>query len=202
VIVDPERIGPRERYELLTSLVVPRPIAWVATRSASGRRNLAPFSYFGAVSATPLLVSISIGSRRGVEKDTLRNLRETGAFCVSVVSEPQLAAMNETAGAFGPEVDEFERAGVAAAEAERVDAPYVADAPASLECRTFDVFELRGSPNVLVLGEVLRVRLRDDVAPGPGTFAVDFEALRPVARLSGDLYALPGPTLSLPRPRV
>jgi flavin reductase (DIM6/NTAB) family NADH-FMN oxidoreductase RutF len=200
VIWDTAAIGPRERYQLLTSLVVPRPIAWISTRSRDGRRNLAPFSYFSAVSATPFLVSVSIGSRQGVEKDTLRHIRETGAFCVNVVGERQLREMNESSGEFGPEVDEFERAGVASAEAESVDAPFVADAPAVLECRTFRLIDLEGSPNVLVIGEALRVRLADSVPLAPGTLFADAQAIRPVARLSGDLYALLGDTPALPRP--
>ena len=195
-------LGGRERYQLLTSLVVPRPIAWVSTRSPEGRRNLAPFSYFAAVSATPFLVSVSIGSRGGVEKDTLRNIRQTGAFCVNLATEPHLAVMNETAGEYGPEVDEFERAGLASADAESVDAPYVADAPAVLECRVFRIVELEGSPNTLVLGEVLRVRLSDAIPLAPGTLFADTTALRPLARLWGDYYATIGETPALPRPRV
>ncbi|HEU0301382.1 MAG TPA: flavin reductase family protein [Longimicrobium sp.] len=190
----------RERYQLLTSLVVPRPIAWVSTRSPEGQRNLAPFSYFAAVAATPFLVSISIGSRGGVEKDTLRNIRATGAFCVNVATEAQLAAMNETAGEYGPEVDEFAHAGLGAAQAESVDAPYVAECPAVLECRLFKVVDLEGAPNTLVIGEVLRVRLADAVPLAPGTLFADTAVLRPVGRLWGDLYATIGEMPALRRP--
>jgi flavin reductase (DIM6/NTAB) family NADH-FMN oxidoreductase RutF len=200
VIWDTAALTSRERYQLLTSLVVPRPIAWVSTRSPEGQRNLAPFSYFAAVAATPFLVSVSIGSRGGVEKDTLRNIRATGAFCVNVATEPQLHAMNETAGEYGPEVDEFAHAGLAAAQAESVDAPYVAECPAVLECRLFQVVELDGAPNTLVIGEVLRVRLADDVPLAPGTLFADTAALRPVGRLWGDLYATVGEMPALKRP--
>jgi flavin reductase (DIM6/NTAB) family NADH-FMN oxidoreductase RutF len=202
VIWDTGTLSGRERYQLLTSLVIPRPIAWVSTRSAQGRRNLAPFSYFAAVSATPFLVSVSIGSRGGVDKDTLRNIRDTGAFCVNLATEPQLAQMNETAGEWGPEVDEFERAGLESAPAESVDAPYVASAPGVLECRVFKIVELEGSPNTLVVGEVLRVRLSDDVPLAPGTLFADADALRPLARLSGDHYATLGEMPALKRPIV
>lgn len=202
MIWDTAALGGRERYQLLTSLVVPRPIAWVSTRSAEGRRNLAPFSYFAAVAATPFLVSVSIGSRGGVEKDTLRNIRQTGAFCVNLATEPQLVAMNESAGEYGPDVDEFERAGLASADAESVDAPYVADCPAVLECRLFKTVELEGSPNTLVIGKVLRVRLSDAVPLVPGTLFADTAALRPVARLHGDLYATIGDMPALKRPVV
>jgi flavin reductase (DIM6/NTAB) family NADH-FMN oxidoreductase RutF len=198
--LDTAALSNRERYQLLTSLVVPRPIAWVSTRSAAGARNLAPFSYFAALSATPFLVDVSIGSRRGEPKDTLRNIQETGVFCVNVVTEAQLAQMNATSGEYGPEVDEFERAGLVAAQAESVDAPYVADCPAVLECRVFKEVELEGSANTFVIGEVLRVRLADDVARVADTLFVDSVALRPVARLWGDLYALLGDTPALARP--
>lgn len=192
----------RERYQLLTSLVVPRPIAWVSTRSAEGRRNLAPFSYFSALSATPFLVGVSVGHRGGAPKDTLRNVLDTGAFCVNVVTEAWLAPMNQTSGEYPPEVDEFERAGLASAEADSVDAPYVAGCPAVLECRLFKEVELEGAANTLLIGEVLRVRLSEAVRMVEGTHFADTESLRPVARLWGDLYSLVGETPSLPRPKV
>lgn len=190
----------RERYELLTSLVVPRPIAWVSTRSEAGAPNLAPFSYFAALASSPFLVGISIGSREGEPKDSLRNIRATGAFCVNVVTEAQLEAMNASAGEWGAEVNEFERAGVHAREAEAVQAPYVLECPAVLECRVFKEVTLEGSPNTLVIGEVLLVRLADAAPRVPGKYFVDSVALDPVGRLWGDWYALLGETRSVPRP--
>jgi flavin reductase (DIM6/NTAB) family NADH-FMN oxidoreductase RutF len=190
----------RERYQLLTSLVVPRPIAWVSTRSAAGEPNLAPFSYFAALSATPFLVGVSIGHRRGVPKDTLRNVRESGAFCVNLATEARLSALNETSGEYPPDVDEFARAGLVLAEAGAVPAPYVADAPAVLECRLFKEVELGPGDNALVIGEVLAVRLSDTIPLVPGTLFADTRAVRPIARLWGDLYALQGETAALARP--
>lgn len=202
MILDASLLSARQRYELLTSLVVPRPIAWVSTRSAAGSANLAPFSYFSALSASPFLVGVSVGHRGGAPKDTLRNVRETGAFCVNVVSRRDLAAMNATSAEFGPEVDEFAAAGVTPAEAARVAAPYVAGAPAVLECRLFREVDLGAAPNTLLIGEVVAVRLDDALPLAPGTLFADTAALDPVARLWGDLYALVGETPALPRPRV
>ena len=102
MILDTAALDNRGRYQLLTSLVVPRPIAWLSTRSAAGAPNLAPFSYFAALSATPFLVGVSIGSRAGQPKDSLRNIGETGAFCVNLATAPQLREMNESAGEWGP----------------------------------------------------------------------------------------------------
>ena len=197
---DTSLLGPRERYQLLTSLVVPRPIAWVSTRSATGAANLAPFSYFAALSATPLLVGVSVGHRGTAPKDTLRNVRERGAFCVNFASEGHLSALNETSGEYPPEVDEFVRAGLPAAEGRAVAAPYVADAPAVLECRLFKEVELGAAPNTLLIGEVVLVHLSDAVPLAPGTLFADTRALRPVGRLWGDYYALLGETPALRRP--
>lgn len=200
-VIDVPALTRRDRYQLLTSLVVPRPIAWVSTRSSDGTPNLAPFSYYTAVSATPMLVAVSVGHRSGVPKDTLRNVREAGAFCVNLVTARHLEAMNETAAEVEPAADEFARAGLRFAEADAVAAPYVADAPAVLECRLFKDVELEGSSNVLLIGEVLRLRLAEEARLLPGTHNVDTLALQPVARLWGDLYALLGEVVELPRPR-
>jgi flavin reductase (DIM6/NTAB) family NADH-FMN oxidoreductase RutF len=201
-VIDPSAITSRERYQLLTSLIVPRPIGWISSRSTGGVANLAPFSYFAALAATPMLIGVSIGARRGAPKDTLLNIRETGSFCVNVVTEDHLDAMNESAGEHPPAVDEFEIAGLEPAEADLVAAPYVADCPAVLECRLHREVDLDGMGGVLVIGEVLAVRIGPGLEFQPGTHLVDPRSLRPVARLGGQLYALLGELRSLPRPEV
>jgi len=197
----PGELSPRERYHLLTSLVVPRPIGWISTQSPEGVPNLAPFSYFAALSASPLLVGASIGLRRGDPKDTLRNIRSTGAFCVNVVSEDLLEKMNATSGEYPPEVDEFALVGLTPVQGEAVDAPWVREAPAVLECTLFREVELGEAPNVLVIGEVRLVHLSRSLAMVPGTWAVEPRSLRPVARLGGDRYALLGEVREIPRPK-
>lgn len=200
----------QQRYRLLTSLVVPRPIAWVGTRSKDGRANLAPFSYFNGLSAAPMLVGISIGRRRlpgrgrtggaPVSKDTLENIRETAAFSVSMVTERHLESMVRTSGDWPRGTDEFEEAGLVAAECETVAAPYVADAPAVLECRLSQVVELGEAPNTLVVGEVLAVRLGRELLVEEESLHVDVESLRPVGRLGLDEYTLLGELRRVDRP--
>lgn len=198
----------RQRYRLMTSLIVPRPVGWLGTRSGAGRPNLAPFSYFNALSSAPMLVGASIGRRRGgdggadVSKDTLANIRETGAFSVNVATERHLEAMVRTSGEWPRGTSEFEEAGLEAASCETVDAPYVVDAPAVLECRLFDVVELGAAPNTLVIGEVLAVRLSGALRVDAESLHVDVESLRPVGRLGRDEYTLLGEVRRIPRPRV
>lgn len=192
------------RYRLLTSLVVPRPIGWISTRGVDGVRNLAPFSYFAALSSTPMQVGVSVGHRSRSDgtrapKDTLANLRARGAFCVNVVTEDLLEAMNATSAEVGPGVDEFEFAGLEGGESEVVDAPFVAGCPAVLECRVAQEVALGEAPNTLVVGEVVGLRLAQGLV-AEGEWAVDPHALRPVGRLQGAAYGLLGEIRIVPRP--
>jgi flavin reductase (DIM6/NTAB) family NADH-FMN oxidoreductase RutF len=148
-----------------------------------------------------MLVSLSIGTRGGVVKDSLRNILDQGAFCVNVVTEAQLEAMNRTAANLPPEGDEFAFAGLSVAEAETVDAPYVADCPAVLECELHRHVELSEGLG-LVLGEVKGVRLNRELPIVEGSSFVDSEALRPVGRLWGSAYALLGEVRVIPRPEL
>lgn len=146
-----------------------------------------------------MLISLSIGTRQGVAKDSLRNIRDQGAFCVNVVTEGQLPDMNQTAASLPADQDEFAFAGLPVAAAESVDAPYVANCPAVLECRLFKDVDLHGTGS-LIIGEVLAVRLDPSLAMIEGSEYVDSTALRPVGRLWGSAYTLLGDVKILDRP--
>lgn len=188
--IDPAEVPALSRYHLMTSLVVPRPIGWISTWSADGVANLAPFSYFAAISVAPMLVSVSIGRRRDRLKDSITNIRARGAFCVNVVTEDLLLAMNETSASVDPGVDEFELASLDRVESDRVDAPFVADCPAILECEVRQEVDLGGAPNALVIAEVVGVRLSSELDFEEGTHIVRPESLRPVGRLGGASYSV------------
>lgn len=198
--IDPDAVDGRTRYQLLTSLVVPRPIGWIGTFGPDGAPNLAPFSYFAALSASPMHVGVSVGHRRDGPKDTLVNLRARPEFCVNVVTVDLLEAMNATSADVSADVDEFELAALPMAVSDRVDAPYVATCPAVLSCRVVQEVALGDAPNTLVIGRVVGVRLSEALPPVDGTSAVDPAALRPVGRLWGATYAMPGEVRVLPRP--
>jgi flavin reductase (DIM6/NTAB) family NADH-FMN oxidoreductase RutF len=146
-----------------------------------------------------MLLSLSIGTKKGVAKDSLQNIREHGEFCINVVTEPQLEQMNQTAGDYPPEVDEFALAGLPLAEAETVHAPYVGNCPAVFECRLFKEVEL--APGVsLIVAEALGVRLDESLPFAEGSHHVDSHDLSPVGRLAGAHYALLGEVKTLDRP--
>lgn len=183
-------------------MVVPRPIGWVSTFDVEGLANLAPYSFFNAFSASPMYVGISVGRRGGGPKDTLRNVRERGAFCVNVVSEHLLESMNETSAEVESGVDEFDLAGLAAAVSPRVDAPFVDGCPAVLECEAHREISLDESANTLMIGRVVGIRLGPELSLHDGTMRVDFASLRAVGRLSGGEYLLPRTVEVLARPEA
>lgn len=199
-LIDTSEISASERYQLLTSLVVPRPIGWISTWGSGGTPNLAPFSYFSALSHAPILVGISVGHRSTGPKDTLINIRNRLAFCANVVTASQLDVMNLTSAEVDAAVDEFELAGLKAEPSNRVDAPYVDGCPAVLECVLEQEVALGAAPNTLVIGRVVGIRLDASLPRIKGRLEVDPEALLPVGRLSGIGYAMPGDIRKIARP--
>lgn len=189
--IDPTDLVPRAVYNLMTSLVVPRPIAWVSTVDADGRRNLAPHSYFNMVSSDPPIVHFTSAGM----KDTLQNVRATGEFVVNVVDRPCVEAMNLTAAKMPPEEDEFSWAGVEAVPSSRVRPARVASAPAALECRVIEVKPIGNG--VMVFGEVLVVHVAERVW-GDGIALP--EKIEAVGRLGGSAYSPTNDVFHLPRP--
>ena len=194
----PNDLPPLDAYRLLSSLVVPRPIAWLSTLGSDGTHNLAPFSFFNAVAGSPPTVMVSIGQRKGAPKDSLRNIQETGEFVVNLVGEELVEAMNLTAGEYDYDVDEFAIAGLESAPSMEVRPPRVAQAAAALECRATQFIPVEGSTYTMVFGQVVRYHLREGLLRPNGL--ADPQILRPVCRLAADEYATLGPVFSLARP--
>jgi flavin reductase (DIM6/NTAB) family NADH-FMN oxidoreductase RutF len=185
----------RAAYALLTSLVVPRPIAWVSTLSADGQRNLAPHSYFNLVSSEPPVVHVTSSQRRGRLKDTARNIAETGEFVVNVASREQVELTNHTSAEWPPEEDEWTRAGVTGLPSRLVAPQRVAGAPAALECRLVETVTIGNG--TMFFGEVVWFHADARVMDG---HRVNARALDPVARLGGPLYTPLGDIFQLVRP--
>lgn len=195
-------LSPRQRYRLLTSVVVPRPIGWLSTRSASGRDNLAPFSYFAALASDPMTIGVSIGYRGDEPKDSLVNIRDTGVFCTNIVTRRHLETMNRTAGDYPADVSEFEAVGIPRAEAVEIAAPYVADCPVVMECRVFKEVDLGGAPNALMIGHVVAVHLSPEVQRLEDNDFYDISSLEPVGRLWAGYYTLVDEIFRADRPRI
>jgi flavin reductase (DIM6/NTAB) family NADH-FMN oxidoreductase RutF len=187
--IDPKELEPLAAYKLALSLIVPRPIAWVGSRSLSGVDNLAPFSYFMGVSTKPPSLAISVArGRGGVIKDTARNILDTGVFTVSMSSYAAAQQMVATSAPLEPDVSEFDAAGLDAVDGELISAPRPALALASMECSLVHSHDM-GSTHLLV-GEVLRYHLADNIIreDAKGHRVVDLESLDAIGRLGGRQY--------------
>jgi flavin reductase (DIM6/NTAB) family NADH-FMN oxidoreductase RutF len=137
------------------AIVTPRPIGWISSRDADGRDNLAPYSFFNAVAYVPpqvMFASTSAKPDRDGTKDSVDNIRQTGVFCVNVVSEALTEPMNQSSGPWGREVDEFADAELEKAECTTVACSRVAASPANLECRLTQIVQLPGEANFVVFG--------------------------------------------------
>jgi len=170
------------------ALVSPRPIGWISTLDANGVVNLAPYSFFNAVSTNPHFVMFSSGGR----KDSQRNAEETGEFVCSLATYDLREAMNRTSTHVEPHVDEMVLAGLSPAPSTMVAPPRVAESPVAFECkywRTIDLPGTDGGPgnHAIVLGQVVGIHI-DDAALVDGR--VDITKLRPIARLGYRDYAV------------
>jgi flavin reductase (DIM6/NTAB) family NADH-FMN oxidoreductase RutF len=201
MMFDPETLVRGQLNGLIVGLVSPRPIAWVSTLHRDGARNLAPFSFFNAFSFSPPVLAVGPGSRSGTDKDSLRNIRETGEFTVSIVTEALSQRANLSSGDFPPDVDEWGIAGVTAAPADDVRPPWVAESPAAFECRVMQIIDLgndRERANGLVIASVTRIHVQDDVLDG---LVPNPERLRLVGRMGEADWCTTRDRFPLRRPR-
>lgn len=206
VAVDPAKSEPRQIYKLMTGIIVPRPIALVATVDRNGAPNLAPFSFFAGVGSVPptllfcpALRGIDSGHTAG-RKDTLHNVEATQEFVVNVVSDAIAVEANATSAEVPPEVNEFELAGFTPLPSETVRPPRVAESPAQMECKLLQIIYTGHAPNsgVIVLGEVLRFHIREDLFDD---FRVDPAGLDAVGRMSGSTWVRTRERIDLIRPK-
>ena len=166
--------APGLAHDPFKALAVPRPIGWIATVDAAGVPNLAPYSFFNAISDRPPMVKFSSGGT----KDSLRNILANGEFTCSIASQALTDAMNLSSALVAPGINEFGLAGLDAAPSMLVKPPRVAQAPAAFECRLWKTIELPlpagkgGVAYTMVIGEVVAVYIddryiRDGIVDGP-----------------------------------
>ncbi len=180
---DPAELGAAV-YPLLNSVVVPRPIAWVTTRSAAGVDNLAPHSFFTISSVQPPVVQFtSVGA-----KDSLRNALATGEFTISLCTEDLADRVNTTGTDYPADVSEYDAAGLTRAQSVKVAPPYVGESPVALECRVIGTKDFGGG-SVVVFGEVVWASVEESVLRQDRP---EITLLRPVARLGADEWSAVG----------
>ncbi|WP_134680690.1 flavin reductase family protein [Paracoccus ravus] len=148
----------------LNAIVAPRPIGWISTRGHLGD-NLAPYSFFNLTAYVPpqvMFASTNAKPDRPGTKDSVAQIAETRVFCVNIADGAMRDQVNASSAALPAGVSEFEAAGIEAAECETIDCPRVAGAAAALECRMTRIIRLAGQANIMVLGVVTGIHLRED----------------------------------------
>ncbi|MVO98803.1 flavin reductase family protein [Paenibacillus lutrae] len=201
ISIDPENQSEHDTYKLLIGSIIPRPIAFVTTRSLDGVVNAAPFSYFNIIAANPPLLSVSVQRKNGEPKDTARNALDIGAFVVHISDESYIEAINVTAASLPPDESEIDLTGLQLIESDKVQVPGVAEAKIRMECVLERSIPLGGVVTApacdLLIGRVVRFHVaRELYRDGK----IDPELLRPVSRLAGNSYSRLGEIFSLERP--
>lgn len=175
-----------QRYKLMASLIVPRPIALVTTLSEAGVVNAAPFSMFNMLGEEPPIVMISINKHHDGEiKDTAANILRSGEFVVHLADEAIAGQMHACGERFPPEVSEVDVVGFTTAPSSAVAPPRIAEAPVAFECRLWE--KLETDSRYIFIGRVLWLHARDEL--------IDLEKYRvrlqhyfPVARFGASFY--------------
>jgi flavin reductase (DIM6/NTAB) family NADH-FMN oxidoreductase RutF len=199
--LDFTKLAPRDAYRWMTGTILPRPIAWVATISADGRTNLAPFSFFqGITSSPPTLMFVPVNRRDGTAKDTIRNIREVPEFVVNLVSFELGEKMNATAAELPHGESEFAAFGIAPAPSRSVRPPRVAAAPVAFECTLHSIVPVGEGPLAanVVFGRILNAHVRDKVLDATGH--PDPAKLDLIGRLGGNSYTRTTERFELERP--
>jgi flavin reductase (DIM6/NTAB) family NADH-FMN oxidoreductase RutF len=191
----------RNAYKIMIGTVVPRPIAWVTTKSPDGVINAAPYSFFNCLSADPPILALGVENKPDRRfKDTAWNIRCTEVFTVNICDMANLAPMAATAAPFPPEVDELAMAGLTAVAGETIDCPRIAEAPVAFECRRHVSVAVSGAREI-VLGRIEMAHIRKDIID-LDTFYSDAGKLDAIGRMGGDGYCSTRDFFDLATPSV
>lgn len=187
--IRPDTLPWQDAYKLLIGSVLPRPIAFVSTVNNEGAANVAPFSFFTAICADPMLVCFApmIRGTDGEKKDTLKNIELTKQFIINIVSEEIVEQMNNAAIDFPYGVDEFEKVGLTKVNGTVVKVPRVKESLVGLECELHELLhygENKGAGS-LVIGKVLNVHINDSLYEDG---KINTEKLNPIGRLAGHSF--------------
>jgi len=197
---DPTKIDNTLVYRFLTSIIIPRPIAWISSISEDGINNLAPFSYFNMVGDDPPHVMFSTRRDNNSNKDTLNNVLATNQFVVNMVTKDLAEPMNASATVVAAEVDEFALVGVTPIQSVKVKPMRVAESPIQLECELVHHYFLedhtQGGACVLI-GRVVMIHIADELLLNENQ--INTELYKPIARLGGSNYCEQGEIFSIKR---
>ncbi|MFE8069576.1 flavin reductase family protein [Marinobacteraceae bacterium S3BR75-40.1] len=204
MIIDLADMQAKQIYHAMTQTLIPRPVAWVLSENPSGDYNLAPFSYFTAVTSKPPLIMISVGKKpTGEFKDTRTNIEARTFFTVHIAHRELAAAMTETSRTLPHGESELEHIDLPLTDFKGAMMPRLADCRVAMACELYEIQEIGPAPQSLIFGEVKRIYIDDAAARQgkDGRLEVDAAAIDPIGRLGANEYSTFGEVLHIPRPK-
>ncbi len=199
--IDPNDLVKKDIYKLFTHAVVPRPIAFVTSLSKENVLNAAPFSYFNVHGTKPSILSVTVGKRDGVDKDTARNIKENKAFVVHITTEDYIEKVNQTSKPHHKDESEVAIYNFTPIKSDTIKVDGVKEFPIRFECELYDVMPLKHEGIItseIFFGEVKKIHLAKHLGD---RLDVPIEKIKPIARLGGKNYAPLGKSFALKRPK-
>jgi len=196
-------LSANHRYHLMTQTIIPRPIAWVLTDSGDENYNLAPFSYFTAVSSKPALLMISVGKKpNGDNKDTLTNVLKSKKMVIHIASEHQADIVTKTAATLAHGESELANSGLSTSVFDDFSLPRLTQCDIAYGCELYEIKELGDVPQTLIFVEIKQLYINDTVVSQDAKERLNIAAdkVKPLARLGGGEYASITAPFSIQRP--
>lgn len=202
MMFDMDQLDLARSYKLLSSTIVPRPIAWVVSQDANGVANAAPYSLFNFFGGHPPVVCIGMGRPKERDKDSLSNIRATKEFVINMVTTSLAQAMNTTAVAFPSDVDELDKAGLETCGCSKIAGRRIKRSPVALECQMQQIIDVRPS-SVIVIATVLALHIDDEYVKDAERCYIDSSRFNVIGRMEspgwysnlGNRFVMPQPTL-------
>lgn len=199
--IDPKSMSERDNYKFLIGSIIPRPIAFVTTKSETGVVNGAPFSYFNIVSSNPPMISLAIQRSAGIMKDTARNIIQSNEFVIHIVDEQNVEKINETAASLPFNESEIDLAQLTTAPSEKITVPGIKEAKIRMECVLEHHLQLGENGAIgtdLIIGKIVQYHIDESIYENG---RIDRRGLNAVSRLAGHNYAKIGEIFEIERPK-
>jgi len=202
MIIDCNQSSRDQIYFLMIQLVIPRPIAWVLSDNGNGTYNLAPFSFFNAVTSSPPILMLSVGWKdEALRKDTWVNISERKNFVVHIPCGEQVHDVSNSSTILPHGVSETHKFNIRLENVEGWPLPKIKGAKAAFLCEPYAIHEIGEDPQGLILGKINRIWIDEEVASqDKNRIIIDPLKLNPLARLGGNHYSLLGEIVTVQRP--
>ena len=198
-----KELSPANTYFLMTQTIIPRPIAWVLTENETGTYNLAPFSYFNAVSSDPAVFMLSVGKKPdGSDKDTHRNIVERKYFTLHIADPSLLDALNQSSATLEKNQSEVDELDLTLCDFEGASLPRIVACKVAFACELFEIHSLAESSQTIIYGKINALYIDDSIVDvnEKGRLKVHADKLQPISRLGANEYMCAGKVVQKPRP--